>query len=152
MGTPRKPGSMYGWSWRQKLEAVVPRGDVFECWSVSDKLRRDPDGYVHMASNDTTEVLVHRLAVLADGRAIPPGYEVDHLCLTRDCANPLHLEVVSKEEHMRRRRTSLLSACRRGHDRSNFYPYGGCRICKAEYEQARRLGKEWDDQRRRRTS
>jgi Bacterial regulatory proteins, luxR family/HNH endonuclease len=136
---------MYGWSWRAKLDAIVIRGAPDECWrSDPDKCTIDPDGYAHFTAADTTEHLVHRAAVIADGREIPDGWEVDHVagvCRYRDCANPAHLEAVPKHENIRRahaiRILPPLFPC--GHDRTlNAFPGSrGCRTCKREYERAR---------------
>jgi hypothetical protein len=132
---------MYGMGWRDKLAAIVPVGEPDECWLVERGV--DKDGYAHLSANDTDEVLVHRLAVLASGREIPPGYEVDHLCRRRNCANPAHLDPVPKPENRDRAEQVrvLRPTCARGHDRANFYPYGGCRVCKREDYYARRAAR-----------
>lgn len=53
-------------------------------------------------------------ALLAAGRPVPPGMEVDHLCESRSCVNPDHLEAVTRRENelrkYRRRET-----CPNGH-------------------------------------
>jgi hypothetical protein len=143
--TPRKPGSMYGWSWRAKLEAIVIKGEPDECWRADpDKCSIDQDGYAHFHAADTTEHLVHRAAVIADGREIPEGYEVDHVadvCRYRDCANPAHLEAVPKLENLRRSnvRRVLPPSFPCGHDRAlnAFSRSKGCRACKREYDRSR---------------
>jgi hypothetical protein len=130
---------MYGWSWRDKLEAVVDRGGPDECWPAS-RASIDTDGYAHLGAADTDETLVHRMAVIADGRVIPPGHDVVHVadrCTRHDCANPAHLEIVTREESRRRVVREPVTVCIRGHDRSDAYPGGGCRKCKAEDYQAR---------------
>lgn len=40
---------------------------------------------------------------------IPPGLELDHLCRTRSCVNPKHLEPVSHAENCRRGKVAKLS-------------------------------------------
>jgi hypothetical protein len=136
---------MYGWPWRDKLAAVVERRGPDECWPVIG-CGIDPDGYAHLGASDTSETLVHRMAVMADGREIPPGHEVDHVasrCHRRDCANPAHLEIVTKTENLQRAWAlrPKQRVCRRGHDRSNPYRDGSCRRCKAEDYLVRRAAR-----------
>jgi hypothetical protein len=137
---------MYGWPWRAKLEAIVVQGAPGECWRADPgKCHIDRDGYAHIQAADTVEHLVHRLAVIADGREIPDGWEVDHIagvCRFRDCANPVHLEVVTGEENRRRAAAVRVRAevCSRGHSRADAYGpnhTGSCRTCKAEDYRAR---------------
>lgn len=51
----------------------------------------------------------HVMSVMLDGRDIPDGMEVDHLCFTPMCARPDHLEVVTHDENQRRRRMAKAS-------------------------------------------
>ena len=37
------------------------------------------------------------------GERVPKGYELDHLCRTRRCRNPAHLELVTRRENNYRR-------------------------------------------------
>ena len=57
---------MYGWSWRDKLAAVVDRGGLDDCWPAS-RASIDQDGYAHLMATDTPETLVHRMAVIVLG-------------------------------------------------------------------------------------
>ena len=45
----------------------------------------------------------HRVAVILDGRKIPDGMQVDHLCRSKSCVRPDHLQVVSPSENNARR-------------------------------------------------
>jgi len=51
-------------------------------------------------------------------QAIPEGMQLDHLCRTRNCVNPEHLEVVTpsentlRQDHAERRKTH----CPKGHE------------------------------------
>lgn len=48
-------------------------------------------------------MVAHRVAYEYFLGPIPPGMEVDHLCRTRLCVNPMHLEVVGHRENVARR-------------------------------------------------
>lgn len=63
----------------------------------------------------------HRFSVVMDGREIPEGMQVDHLCKNTGCVNPAHLEVVHPRGNIRRRMGGWSEAdgsnwvCQRGH-------------------------------------
>lgn len=63
--------------------------------------------------------LAHRLAYEAEYGPIPDGMVLDHVCRSRNCVNPLHLEVVTHAENARRgRRAASLQigdTCSNGH-------------------------------------
>lgn len=68
----------------------------------------------------TRPLLAHRAAHELWIGPIPAGYEVDHLCRTRGCVNPAHLEAVPMHvNNMRSESASALNArkthCIRGH-------------------------------------
>lgn len=53
-------------------------------------------------------------------KAVPPGLELDHLCRSRACVNPAHLELVTALENNRRgfgvcARNRRKTHCSRGH-------------------------------------
>lgn len=68
-------------------------------------------------------VKAHRYSYELSNGAIPAGLEIDHLCRTRACVRPDHLEAVTHIENMRRAREDL---CPLGHHRGQ---YGGQRCC-----------------------
>ena len=47
-------------------------------------------------------VYAHRVAVVAAGRHIPPGFDCDHNCEVRWCVNPYHIDVLSRSAHLQR--------------------------------------------------
>jgi hypothetical protein len=55
---------------------------------------------------------VHRLTYEAEKGPIPDGLELDHLCSTRRCCRPSHLEAVTHAENMRRAHRSKKRAKR----------------------------------------
>jgi hypothetical protein len=83
--------------------AKVERGP--SCWHWLGFRHKDGYGLFRVGSTkDHTRRLIyaHRFAYELTA-VIPPGLELDHLCNTRDCVNPAHLEVVSHAENVRRR-------------------------------------------------
>jgi hypothetical protein len=48
------------------------------------------------------ETGAHRAAWLSMVGDIPQGLVIDHLCRTRSCVNPEHMELVTNEENVRR--------------------------------------------------
>lgn len=45
---------------------------------------------------------IHRKSYEYNIGPIPENYDLDHLCRTRNCINPFHLEPVTRQENMRR--------------------------------------------------
>jgi len=66
---------------------------------------------------------VHRWMYHRTYGPIPPGLELDHLCSTRNCVRPTHLEAVTHGENISRGmapvmfalKQSLLTHCKYGH-------------------------------------
>jgi hypothetical protein len=75
------------------------------CWLWRGRVNEK--GYGRLG-NETA----HRRMFLASGRQIPFGHHLDHLCRTRACTNPSHLEAVTQATNSRR-----VSARRRGRAR-----------------------------------
>lgn len=80
----------------------------------------------------------HRVAYELSVGPIPPGFEVDHLCYTRLCVRPDHLEAVTPRENRVRARARI-QACPKGHayDEANTYhridrPGRQCKQCRRE--------------------
>jgi len=81
----------------------------------------------------------HRVAYEANIGPIPDGLELDHLCRTRNCVNPNHLEIVTHIENVRRGNSGLYQRskthCKKGHPYFGrnlyIYPGGSKRACKA---------------------
>lgn len=101
-------------------------------------------------SVDGRRVYVHRFAYERAKGPIPKGLTVDHLCRTRLCVNPDHLEVVSMRDNTLRGNTitarfAAVTHCRQGHPydllNTRMRPGGGrrCRACDREQARARRV-------------
>jgi hypothetical protein len=81
--------------------------------------------------------LAHVVAFRTSGGTIPDGYQIDHLCRTRACIDPAHMEPVTPRENWRRgqsvgARAIRTGGCGRGHlfDEGNTYiEKGGSRKC-----------------------
>lgn len=57
----------------------------------------------------------HRSAYLMFVGPIPEGFQVDHLCRVRLCANPTHLEAVTQQENNRRSNSRSARQARQTH-------------------------------------
>lgn len=78
--------------------------------------------------------MVHRWMYEHYVEPIPRGLEIDHLCCTKACVNPRHVEPVTHRENIRRYHHTF-TACPRGHDyteaNTRITPQGTrrCRAC-----------------------
>ena len=110
---------------------VVEQSDG--CWNWTATRSASGYGRVQM---DGRLAYAHRVAYEALVDVIPLGMSLDHLCRTRYCVNPSHLEVVTTAENNLRGlgwsgRNARKTHCPQGH------PYGRvsadgrrrCRIC-----------------------
>lgn len=137
---------------RQKGEGLVSKSSLDErFWA---KVDRSGDCWIWTAATNgrygviggrRSRFYAHRLSVLLDGREIPEGMQIDHLCRNTLCVNPKHLDVVTPKENWRRipreglpcvRRSRTRTHCSKGHELSPenvFYKKGEtfrrCRAC-----------------------
>lgn len=123
-----------------------------ECWLWT--AGRNACGYGIVwdpaAGTNGTMRLAHRVAYELEFGPIPKGKELDHLCRTRHCVRPAHLEPVTHRENVRRGEVALISTskthCPQGHayDEANTYRHGGkrhCRACSRDAQKRYRLRK-----------
>lgn len=81
----------------------------------------DKQGYGRISHGEKREKqLVHRVAYELHIGPIPEGMQIDHLCFTRHCVNPAHLEAVTPMvNNMRSSSPSRFNAekthCHNGH-------------------------------------
>lgn len=112
-------------------EHIIPEPNT-GCWIWSAYLDRDGYGrYLFRAA--------YRITYENEIGSIPNKNQIDHLCRNRWCVNPIHLEIVTAQENVRRRRARQMQHCKRGHDYSgrNIGKNGRtntCAQCKRERE------------------
>ena len=111
------------------------------CWQWHGAV--GASGYGNVGRNKVT-YLVHRVAYELTFGPIPDGLDVDHLCGSKRCVNPLHLEAVTLLVNMRRRYSmepdGRETHCLRGHElspenalsRGAKYRLPACRVCASE--------------------
>ncbi len=88
------------WSRIDKSGPTMP-GMTTPCWAWTGFLTHD--GYGRMFFGKKPSVLTHRFAYeLCVGPCPPRPLEPDHLCRNRACANPDHIEFVTKRENQMR--------------------------------------------------
>ncbi len=103
------------------------------CWQWQGSLVAQ--GYGRFAKE-----YAHRYAYKALVGPIPEGLTIDHLCRSRGCVNPAHLEVVTRGENVLRGEGPAAKAarkthCPKGHEYAgeNLYvnPRTGYRLCQS---------------------
>lgn len=81
--------------------ANVDRSDPTACWLWRG--RAGCYGVFFFYENRVgRSVGAHRIAYELANGPIPPGLDIDHLCMVRGCVNPAHLEPVTRSENVRR--------------------------------------------------
>lgn len=73
------------------------------CWEF--QLAPGKLGYGTITIDGTTRS-AHRLSYTLHVGPIPAGLQLDHLCRSRICVNPAHLEPVTPKENIRRARAA----------------------------------------------
>lgn len=105
---------------RAKMRVDPDRG----CWLWTGSTGRNGYGYFYF---DGRPGLAHRFSYAYFVGPIPDGLELDHLCRTRRCVNPEHLEPVTRRENMIRgegwgAEHARATQCPHGH------PYSGANL------------------------
>lgn len=126
-------------TFEERFWAKVDVAGPDDCWKWTAS--KVPGGYGKVWDGNRL-VLAHRAAYELLVGPIPDGLVIDHLCRTRPCVNPAHIEPVTFEENVRRgvgvgMVNAAKKCCSRGHqfDEENTHHYGGrriCRICRRE--------------------
>lgn len=98
------------------------------CWLWGGHINGDGYGRGYLVAGGRL-VMAHRMTFESVHGVLPEGMELDHLCRTRACCNPAHLEAVSHRENILRGKSpqainSRKESCIRGHsltDNANIY-------------------------------
>lgn len=82
-----------------------------ECWNWLGYLDRKGYGRINVWCKKLKRAIAkwaHRAAYeWFEDETIPPGMELDHECRNPSCINPGHMEVVTKNENVRRQGVAL---------------------------------------------
>ena len=121
----------------QFLDKHVPNRQPGQCWLWTGAI--GPTGYGSCRWKRKTRA-AHRLVYEHLIGPVPEGLELDHLCKTRHCVNPAHLEPVTHAENLRRGinywrdRTHCISGHEYTAETIRWRPTGHriCRICEQE--------------------
>mgnify|MGYP000441727580 CR=1 FL=1 len=109
-----------------------PRGYATQCWTWTDYVNKGGYGVFGAALYHGHSALAHRFIFEHLYGPVPNGLDLDHLCRNRDCVNPDHLEIVTRQENLRRGAYARIKACPKGHpyDEENTMYDGNTRRCK----------------------
>ncbi|MEV4246982.1 HNH endonuclease signature motif containing protein [Streptosporangium canum] len=135
--------------------AKVDKGGPLGCWIWTASI--NPGGYGQFIVYDADKkrglpIPAHRVAWQLVRGSIPQDLYIDHLCRTRNCVNPEHLEpVTNKVNILRGISPAAISArkthCIRGHEftpENTYRPARGgrqCRTCRRNAERGRIMRK-----------
>jgi len=86
---------------QQRLDSILGNASEDEngCWIWHGAMR--PHGYGHVHYMGRAQG-VHRIVYELMVHEIPEGLEIDHLCLTKACVNPYHMDPVTHAVNMQR--------------------------------------------------
>ena len=115
-------------SMAERLEAnSIPEPNT-GCWLWTKATCSSGYGTIH---DNYRTLVAHRVSFAIHRGPIPEGMHLDHLCRTRACINPWHLEPVTNRENVLRGQSVMSSRaaqmfCKRGHFLSgeNVYRIG----------------------------
>lgn len=119
------------------------RPDLGPCWVWLSGKSDSGYGTFWVGGRGGRKVQAHRFAYELTVGPIPDGLQIDHLCKTRDCVNPAHLEPVTPAVNNERSdspsaRNARKDRCPKGHEftpeNTRILPDGArsCRVCGRE--------------------
>lgn len=94
-----------GTTLKQRFDAKWEADPETGCWMWTASLKRTGYGQIRVYGHYTR---AHRAAYELYVGPIPEGMHIDHLCRTKACVNPAHLEPVSQAENTRRGDTAII--------------------------------------------
>lgn len=126
------------------MQSKVAFEPMTGCWLWTGALQPTGYGSMHLKGRSGR---AHRAAYEALVGPIPTNLTLDHLCRTRCCVNPDHLEPVTQRENVLRgagpwATNKRKTHCKRGHafDEANTHVDGNgyrkCRACANEHHNA----------------
>lgn len=135
------------------------RPDLGACWLWTGATNNRGYSRFKVGSNvdgSAGEILGHVWSFRDSMQEIPAGYELDHLCRTRECVRASHLEAVTHRENTLRGNTvaaanAAKTHCPQGHsydgDNLHLRPDGSrrCRTCVDAQNKARHAEPKADD-------
>lgn len=100
-----------------------------DCWLWTSEITAS--GYGRFSFRGA-HLRAHRVAYVLSGRSIPDGFQVDHLCRTRACVRPEHLEAVTQHTNIMRgegetAKNARKARCVREHDPIHWITRPGSR-------------------------
>lgn len=143
------------------IARVCAAPDLWSCWIWSGSTASG--GYGRIFIRNGLVVRAHRFAYELWRGPIPTGLVIDHLCRTRNCVNPLHMETVTHVENTMRGFSPMaenkrLVTCLYGHPLSGDNlrvdkddrgrPRRRCRSCAARREREREVSQAERERRR----
>lgn len=128
---------MRGQSTIERFEShYIPEPNI-GCWLWTSSINENGYGRFTLFAPRRT-VSAHRFAYEYYRGTIGDSLTIDHLCRTRSCVNPNHLEAVTMKENIHRGfghcgNNARKTHCLNGHELKdpNLYYFKGGRICKA---------------------
>jgi hypothetical protein len=129
----------------------VDRPDLGPCWLWTASCRKGYGSFWWQGAMISAPKLSYEAAC----GPIETGLTVDHLCFTTACVRPSHLEAVTMQTNLARRRLRLSDACASGHAFTPENTYVGkkgreCRRCHADRERRRKNEADAGERERRR--
>ncbi|WP_443217111.1 HNH endonuclease signature motif containing protein [Rhodococcus sp. YH1] len=88
-----------------------------------------------MVRHERRTQTIHRVVYRELVGEIPEGFEIDHTCTEKLCANPRHLEAIAPAEHHRRTRERANERCRRREERRRIARLSD--VCTSVYPESR---------------